>query len=37
MSPYIDLMKTLPEAYITEEADFVAWGQRFVDTAVSHV
>jgi hypothetical protein len=33
----LDMMKTLPEAHIAEEADFVAWGRRFVDTAVSLV
>jgi hypothetical protein len=33
----LNLMKSLPEAHITEEADFVVWGRRFVDAAVSHV
>jgi hypothetical protein len=33
----LDLMKSLPEALIAEESDFVAWGRQFVDAAVSHV
>jgi hypothetical protein len=33
----LDMMKTLPDVHIAEEADFVAWGRQFVDVAVSHV
>jgi hypothetical protein len=33
----LNLVKSLPEAHIAEESDFVAWGQQFVDVAVSHV
>jgi hypothetical protein len=33
----LDLMKMLPDAHITTEVDFVAWGRQFVDVAVSHV
>jgi hypothetical protein len=33
----LDLVKSLPEAHIAEESDFVAWGRQFVDLAVSHV
>jgi hypothetical protein len=33
----LDLMKTLPDAHIAEESDFVAWGRQFVDVAVSQV
>jgi hypothetical protein len=33
----LDHMKTLPDAHIAEEADFVAWGRQFVDVVVSHV
>jgi hypothetical protein len=33
----LDLMKMLPDAHIAAEVDFVAWGQQFVDVAVSHV
>jgi hypothetical protein len=31
----LELMKTLPNAHIAEEADFVAWGHRFVNLVVS--
>jgi hypothetical protein len=30
-------MKTLPDAHIVEEADFIAWGRQFVDIVISHV
>jgi hypothetical protein len=33
----LELMKTLPDAHIAEEADFVAWGRQFVDATVSQV
>jgi hypothetical protein len=33
----LDLMKTLPDAHIAAEVDFVAWGRQFVDVAVSHI
>jgi hypothetical protein len=33
----LDMMKMLPDAHIAAEVDFVAWGQQFVDLAVSHV
>jgi hypothetical protein len=33
----LDMMKTLPDAHIAAEVDFVAWGRQFVDVAVSHV
>jgi hypothetical protein len=33
----LDHMKTLPDAHITAEEDFVVWGRQFVDAAVSHV
>jgi hypothetical protein len=33
----LNMMKMLPDAHITEEANFVVWGRRFVDAAVSHV
>jgi hypothetical protein len=33
----LDLMKTLPDAHIAAEVDFIAWGRQFVDVAVSHV
>jgi hypothetical protein len=33
----LDLMKTLPDAHIAAEVDFVAWGRQFVDAAVSQV
>jgi hypothetical protein len=33
----LDHMKTLPDAHITAEEDFVAWGRQFVAAAVSHV
>jgi hypothetical protein len=33
----LDMMKTLPDAHITAEVDFVAWGRQFMDVAVSHV
>jgi hypothetical protein len=33
----LDMMKTLPDAHIAEEADFVVWGRQFVDATVSHV
>jgi hypothetical protein len=33
----LDMMKTLPDAHIAAEVDFVAWGRQFVDLAVSHV
>jgi hypothetical protein len=33
----LDLMKTLPDAHIAAEVDFVTWGRQFVDVAVSHV
>jgi hypothetical protein len=29
-------MKTLPDAHITEEEDFIAWGRKFIDIVVSH-
>jgi hypothetical protein len=32
-----DLMKTLPNAHIAEEEDFITWGRQFVDVAVSHI
>jgi hypothetical protein len=31
------MMKTLPEAHIVDEADFITWGRQFVDATVSHV
>jgi hypothetical protein len=31
----LELMKTLPDAHITEEEDFVAWGRQFIDIAIS--
>jgi hypothetical protein len=33
----LDMMKTLPDAHIAAEVDFVAWGRQFVDLAVSHI
>jgi hypothetical protein len=33
----LDMMKTLPDAHIAAEVDFVAWGRQFVDVAVSHI
>jgi hypothetical protein len=30
-------MKTLPNAHIADEEDFVAWGRQFVDAAVSRI
>jgi hypothetical protein len=33
----LDLVKSLPEAHIAEESDFVVWGRQFIDVAVSHV
>jgi hypothetical protein len=33
----LDVMKTLPDAHIAAEVDFVAWGRQFVDVAISHV
>jgi hypothetical protein len=33
----LDLMKTLPDAHIAEVDDFEAWGQQFVNAAVSHI
>jgi hypothetical protein len=33
----LDMMKTLPNAHIATEVDFVAWGRQFVDVAISHV
>jgi hypothetical protein len=33
----LDMMKTLPDAHIAAEVDFVAWGRQFVDVAISHV
>jgi hypothetical protein len=33
----LNMMKTLPDVHIVEEADFVVWGRRFVDAAVSRV
>jgi hypothetical protein len=33
----LDLVKSLPEAHIAEESDFIAWGRQFVDVAVSQV
>jgi hypothetical protein len=32
----LELMKTLPDAHIVEEEDFVAWGRKFVEIVVSH-
>jgi hypothetical protein len=31
----LKLMKTLPDAHIAEEEDFVAWGRQFIDIVVS--
>jgi hypothetical protein len=31
----LEHMKTLPEAHIAEEEDFIAWGQKFVEIVVS--
>jgi hypothetical protein len=33
----LDHMKLMPDAHITEEEDFVAWGQQFVDAMVSRI
>jgi hypothetical protein len=33
----LDLMKSLPEAHIAEESDFITWGRQFIDATVSHV
>jgi hypothetical protein len=33
----LNMMKTLPDAHIAAEVDFVAWGRQFMDVAVSHV
>jgi hypothetical protein len=33
----LDLMKSMPDAHITEEEDFVMWGRQFVDVAISHI
>jgi hypothetical protein len=33
----LDHMKTLPDAHIAAEVDFVAWGRQFIDAAVTHV
>jgi hypothetical protein len=30
-------MKSMPDAHITKEEDFVAWGQQFIDAAVSRI
>jgi hypothetical protein len=31
----LELMKTMPDAHIAEEEDFVVWGRQFIDIAVS--
>jgi hypothetical protein len=31
----LEHMKTLPNAHIVEEEDFIAWGCKFVDIVVS--
>jgi hypothetical protein len=31
----LDLLKSLPDAYIAEEKDFEVWGRQFVDAVVS--
>jgi hypothetical protein len=31
----LDFMKSMPDAHIAEEEDFVAWGRQFVDVAAS--
>jgi hypothetical protein len=31
----LEHMKSLPDAHIAEEEDFVAWGRQFVDIVVS--
>jgi hypothetical protein len=33
----LDHMKTLPDAHIATEEDFVTWGQQFVNAVVSHI
>jgi hypothetical protein len=33
----LNLMKSMPDAYIAEEEDFVIWSRQFVDIAVSHI
>jgi hypothetical protein len=33
----LDHMKTLPDAHIAEEADFIAWGRQFIDVVISHI
>jgi hypothetical protein len=32
----LELMKTLPNAHIAAEADFIAWGRKFIEIVVSH-
>jgi hypothetical protein len=31
----LNLMKSMPDAHVAEEEDFVVWGQQFVNIAVS--
>jgi hypothetical protein len=33
----LDLVKSLPEAHIAEESDFVAWGRQFIDVVINQV
>jgi hypothetical protein len=30
----LELMKTLPDAHIAAEEDFVVWGRKFIDIVV---
>jgi hypothetical protein len=31
----LEHMKSMPDAHITEEEDFVVWGRQFIDIMVS--
>jgi hypothetical protein len=31
----LDHMKSMPDAHVAEEEDFVMWGRQFIDVAIS--
>jgi hypothetical protein len=33
----LNLMKSMPDAHIAEEEDFITWGRQLVNVAVSHI
>jgi hypothetical protein len=33
----MNLMKSMPDAHIAEEEDFIMWGRQFVNIAVSRI